>query len=109
MTAEVPNDVAIAGDLASTAVGCRPTAVRRLAMACITMSSRRRSRIGPRPWDRTSRYEARANFRCGTEANDVSLLRCAFQFQSQFFERLLVSNLGHPAPKFEHEVQVVKV
>jgi hypothetical protein len=33
----------------------------------------------------------------------------AFQVQSQPFQRLPISDLGHPAPKFENEVQMIEI
>lgn len=37
------------------------------------------------------------------------ILRTALQVQCKSVERLLVSDLGHPAPEFEHKIEVIKV
>lgn len=39
----------------------------------------------------------------------VLVRRITLQVQGKFVERLLVSDLGHPTPKFEYKIQVIKV
>ena len=35
--------------------------------------------------------------------------RTALQVQGKLVERLLISDLRHPAPKFEHEIKVIEI